>query len=168
MRSALTTAVAFSALLATLFARSSLPASAASPSDDLAGRYSMSPAEGGFVRLDRQSGAMTFCTKSDSAWNCTPMGDPQQSTTGEIDRLEAENKNLKADKKHLEEMLGMADPTKPAETNPDGSLAAPRAPMPIPSEQDVDKVFDYFEGMMKKFRERMKKLDDTPGKEQQL
>ena len=38
----------------------------------------------------------------------------------------------------------------------------------IPGEQDVDQAFDYFEGMMKKFRERMKKLEDVPEKEHQL
>lgn len=145
-----------------------LPAFAA---DDEAGRYSMSPTEGGFVRLDRNTGAMTFCTKGDAsksepAWACTPMGDAQQLSNSERERLEAENKALKTDKQHLEEMLGMADPSKPGATSPDTGSAAP--PMKIPSEKDVDQVFDYFEGMMKKFRERMKKLEDTPGKEQQL
>ena len=144
-------------------------ASAADPADTT-GRYSMSPADGGFVRLDRQTGAMTLCakpdpSKPDAGWNCTPMGDAQQTTNSEIERLEAENKSLKADKRHMEEMLGMADPSKP-QTPETGTLPPPA--MKIPSEQDVDKVFDYFEGMMKKFRERMKKLEDDPGTERQL
>lgn len=158
--------------LAGLLAVLTIAASPVLAADDEAGRYSMSPADGGFVRLDRQSGAMTFCTegdvaKPDSSWNCTPMGDAQQSINDEIKRLEAENKSLKTDKQHLEEMLGMADPSKPGSTNPDaGPNTAP--PLKIPSEQDVDKAFDYFEGMMKKFRDRMKKLEETPDKEQQL
>ena len=142
----------------------------ASAAQEAEGRYSMSPAEGGFVRLDRQTGAMTFCTKPDASkpegWSCTPMGDAQQLSNSELERLQSENKSLKADKQHLEEMLGMADPSKPGATSPDTGSAAP--PMKIPSEQDVDKAFDYFEGMLKKFRERMKKLQDTPETEHQL
>jgi hypothetical protein len=124
-------------------------------SDDDTGRYSMSPADGGFVRLDRKSGAMTFCTKTESAWNCSPMGDAQQSTNAEIERLQAENKDLKTGKRNLEDMLGMADPDKPRA--PETGSTAP--PMKVPSEQDVDQAFDYIEGMVKKFRERMKKLE---------
>ncbi len=154
-----------------LLAGASAAGLAASAVDDAAGRYSMSPTDGGFVRLDRQTGAMTFCTKGDAAkpetaWSCTPMGDTQQLTDTERDRLEAENKALKADKQHLEEMLGMADPSKPGAVNPDTGSVAPK--LKIPSEQDVDQAFDYLEGMMKKFRERMKKLDDVPNKEEQL
>lgn len=139
---------------------------AASAANDESGRYSMSPADGGFVRLDRQTGAMTFCTKTDAAWACSPMADAQQSSNTEIERLESENKNLKADKRHLEEMLGLADPGKPATASPETGSTTP--PMKIPSEQDVDTAFDYFEGMIKKFRERMKKLDEGQNKGQQL
>lgn len=168
MTVALKTAVAlllFVGLTAAPFA-----ASAADPAD-ATGRYSMTPADGGFVRLDRQTGAMTLCTKPDpakpdAAWNCTPMGDAQQSANGEIERLEAENKNLKADKQHLEEMLGMADPSKPGITSPDTGSIAP--PMKIPNEKDIDQAFDYIEGMVKKFRERIKKLEDDTDKERQL
>ncbi len=136
--------------------------------DDEAGRYSMSPADGGFVRLDRKTGAMTFCTKADASWNCSPMGDAQQSTNAELEKLQAENKDLKDSKRNLEEMLGMADPDKPKA--PETGSTAP--PMKVPSEQDVDQAFDYIEGMVKKFRERMKKLEeganDGTNKGQQL
>jgi len=138
------------------------------------GRYSMAPTDGGFVRLDRQSGAMTFCTKAadatkpEAVWSCTPMGDAQQAANSEIERLQSENKGLKADKQHLEEMLGLAEPGKPGTTQtPPGDSASP--PMKIPSEQDVDQAFDYIEGMVKKFRERIKKLEEQDtGKGQQL
>ncbi len=130
------------------------------------GRYSMSPADGGFVRLDRQTGAMTFCTKTDATWACSPMGDAQQASNSEIERLETENKSLKADKRNLEEMLGMASPEKPGAAPPETGSTTP--PLKVPSEQDVDKAFDYFEGMIKKFRERMKKLEEGQDKGQQL
>lgn len=141
-------------------------AAAASAAGDETGRYSMSPADGGFVRLDRQTGAMTFCTKADATWACTAMADAQASANTEIDRLEGENKSLKSDKRHLEEMLGMADPSKPGSAAPETGSTPP--PMKIPSEQDVDQAFDYLEGMVKKFRERMKKLEEGTNKDQQL
>lgn len=36
-------------------------------------RYTMAPTEGGFVRLDTVTGAMSFCSKDNGGWSCTPM-----------------------------------------------------------------------------------------------
>jgi hypothetical protein len=135
---------------------------AAAPGDD-DGRYTLTPTDGGFVRLDRQTGAMSFCTKAD-AWTCSPMVDSVDHLKTEVERLETENKALKTDKKNLEEMLGMAEPGKPAQGSAEKSspLPGPGGPtgsMPVPTEKDVDKVFDYFEGMVKKLRERLKRLE---------
>lgn len=122
------------------------------------GRYRMSPTEGGFVRLDTETGSMALCAKRDQGWSCTAMADDQASQRQRIETLEAENKALREEIKRLEEVLGVGD-TKP------GSGAAP-APAPpggafkLPSEEDIDKGFDYLDRMLKKFRDRMKKLED--------
>jgi hypothetical protein len=146
-------------------------AAVAAPDDD--GRYALTPTDGGFVRLDRQTGAMSFCTKASADWSCTPMADSEDHLKSEVERLEGENKTLKTDKKNLEEMLGMAEPGKPAAGAPGektSPLPGPSGSIPVPTEKDVDKVFDYFEGMVKKLRERLKKLEKEtePGKEQPL
>ncbi len=117
--------------LAALLAVFSVPGSGFGA--DAPGRYAMSPTEGGFVRLDTQTGAMALCNR--------------------IDALEKENQKLKDDIKRLEETF--------AETpgaGPDGPKS-----FTMPEEKDVDKAFDYVESMIKKFRERMKKLEEKEG-----
>ena len=132
------------------------------------GRYTLTPADNGFVRLDRQTGAMSFCTKAGPDWACNPMADSADHLKTEVERLESENKSLKTDKKNLEEMLGMADPSKPAMPGEAAPLPGPGGAMPVPTEKDVDKVFDYFEGMVKKLRERIKRLEKDQTEEQPL
>ncbi|MEW5965349.1 MAG: hypothetical protein AB1749_17560 [Pseudomonadota bacterium] len=121
-----------------------------------AGRYRMSPTDGGFVRLDTQTGAMALCAKRDQGWSCTAMADDQASQRQRIETLEAENKALRDEIKRLEEVLGVGE-SKP------GTGAAPPAPpggaFKLPSEEDIDKGFDYLDRMLKKFRDRMKKLE---------
>lgn len=135
------------------------------------GRYTVNPTDGGFVRLDRQTGAMSFCTKAAADWSCTPMADAADHLESEVERLESENKALKTDKKNLEEMLGMAEPGQPTPGTPSEKsvpLPGPSGSIPVPSEKDVDKVFDYFEGMVKKLRERIKRLEKESAPEQPL
>jgi hypothetical protein len=120
-----------------------------------AGRYRMSPAEGGFIRLDTQTGAMSLCAKRDQGWSCAAMADDQASQRQRIEALEAENKALREEIKRLEEVLGVGE-SKP------GAAPAPAPPggaFKLPSEEDIDKGFDYLDRMLKKFRDRMKKLE---------
>ncbi|MCP4780724.1 MAG: hypothetical protein GY877_08220 [Hyphomicrobium sp.] len=65
-------------------------------------RYTMSPAENGFVRLDKQTGAMTQCTRDNGVWTCKPMADSQHELQNEIDKLRAENKSLRKQVDDLE------------------------------------------------------------------
>jgi hypothetical protein len=125
------------------------------------GRYTMTPADGGFVRLDTETGAMALCAKKDSQWACEPMPDSQAAQRRDIERLEAENKALKDEVRRMEEMLGLGDP-KP------GDGGAKKAERPkggpgLPSEEDVDKAFDYVTRMLKKFQEKMRELEGGGG-----
>ena len=129
------------------------------------GRYTLSPADGGFVRLDRQTGSMSFCTNTDNGWRCDPMADGSETMRKEIERLQSENESLKANKEHLEDMLGMNDPD--GSGSPDSEPPAQGA-MKIPTEEDVDRVFDYIEGMVKKLRERIERIEKEAEQEQTL
>ncbi len=120
-------------------------------SDTKSERYTMSPAENGFVRLDKQTGAMTQCTRDDGVWACKPMADSQHELQNEIEKLRAENKSLRKQVDELEETLGIG-PEPPDE-------AGPTTRFELPSEKDVDRAFDYLEGMLSKLRERMEKLE---------
>lgn len=150
--------------LAALAAVLAVPALAwAAGPEDESGRYSISPTDGGFVRLDRQTGAMSFCTQKNADWQCAPMADSDQAMREENSKLAAEKQALEAQKKHLEEMLGIGEPGKEEGVKP-GEGAAPGGPVKVPTEEDVDKMFDYLEGMVKKFKDRIKKLEEKSDK----
>lgn len=128
-------------------------ASSAGARAEVPGRYSMSPTQGGFVRLDTQTGTMALCTQKDAAapWSCADMPESADSSRQRIEALENENKALKDEVKRLEEVFGQAP-----------GAEAPKS-FTVPDEKDVDKAFDYIESMIKKFRERVKKLEDKEG-----
>ncbi len=124
--------------------------------EDRAGRYTMVPTDSGMVRLDTDTGEVALCAKKDGDWACRPMPDSEKSLRGENERLAAENKGLKDEIKRLEETLGIDEP-KPGD---DGPGSSPRAKIELPTQADLDKAFDYFEGMVRKFRERLRRLDE--------
>lgn len=132
---------------------------------DAGGRFTMTPTDGGFVRLDTQSGAMSLCAGKDGEWSCRAMPDDQKALQDRIARLEDENRALKEENRRLEDVLGLnADKPKadggPLDAPKDGGPPVPPPQkLPLPSEKDVDKAFDYVEGLLKKFRERLKKLE---------
>lgn len=128
-------------------------ATASLGAEESPGRYSMSPADGGVVRLDRETGAMSFCSNKDGAWGCTPMAGAGDGLRAEVERLEKEIGELRAENRRLAERSGSA--TEAPDTAPD----APQGNIEIPTEKDVDKLFDYVEGMVRKFRERIERLE---------
>lgn len=124
---------------------------------DEIGRYTMSPADDGFVRLDTKTGVMALCRREDSGdWACKDMADGQRKLRDELHRLEQENSALKDEIRGLEETLGLAD----GGGKPHDSGTTLR----LPSEEDVDKAFDYLERMAKKLHERMDKLEKEHGR----
>jgi hypothetical protein len=132
------------------------------------GRYTMSPAENGFVRLDKETGAMALCTKKDGTWACLPMDDKQADLRKELDRLKAENSELQGEVRRLEDTFvggkraeGSADGKTPPLDGPPGGLPPGGLPeLELPTEEQVDKAVDYLEGMIRKFRERFEDFGD--------
>src|SRR5208283_3111497 len=58
-------------------------------------RFSMTPAEGGFLRLDKQTGAVSFCTVEAGAAACRAGPDERAALEKEIAQLRRENAELK-------------------------------------------------------------------------
>ena len=125
-------------------------AAAADTADNSAGRFTMSPVDGGFLRLDKQTGAVAMCARTGTTWGCTPVEDhtPAAAAT-ELSKLEQENKDLKDRVKALEETLE----TKPSLNGPPGGKVQ------LPTDQEVDQALGYLERVYKKVRDRMKDLD---------
>jgi hypothetical protein len=112
----------------------------------------MSPIDGGFLRLDTQTGAVALCAKADAAWTCNPVDD--KSTSGDasqVAKLESENHELKDRVKALEDQLDAAKSNAP--------LPHARVKIELPSEAEVDQALDFMERMFKKIRERVRDLD---------
>lgn len=120
--------------------------------EDKLGRYTMTPTEGGVLKLDTVTGAVSFCTRAEGDWGCKPTKDGEQILRREIEGLRSELSVLKEQLTKMEEIAGIGDPGKS-----DGR--GPHAKMDLPTEKDVDQAFDYFERMVKKLRERLNKIE---------
>lgn len=122
-------------------------------------RYTMSPVDGGFVRLDKKTGAMSLCGKSNDTWTCEAMKDNSQELREQLDALRAENADLKDEIRRMEEVFGL-NGKRDGEGRPGPQANQPPGEFNLPSEQDVDKAIDYLEGMIRKFRERFEDFGD--------
>ena len=134
---------------------------------DTRGRYSMSPVEGGQLRLDKETGAVALCARKGETWTCEPVEDKAKTIEEKLKKLEDENKELK---NHIANLEAMLDKDSKGGDLKGGDKGPPAGSMPIPSEEDVDKALDYVERMFKKFRDRLQKLekpapDAAPGPE---
>jgi hypothetical protein len=98
---------------------------AASPAPAEPGRYTMTPAPNGFLRLDTQTGAVSLCTVSGASAECRSAADERTALNDEVDRLAKRNADL-------EKQLADA-----------GKSRSPRAA--LPSKYDMNTAFDYAE-----------------------
>ncbi|HPG88157.1 MAG TPA: hypothetical protein PLD46_00775 [Hyphomicrobium sp.] len=130
-------------------------AAVADPASESSGRYTMTPVDGGFMRLDKETGAVALCTKKDATWACESVKDGT-GITSDAAKIEAENKALKERIKALEDTKTASPPSADAyPTEPPGGSVSQ-----LPTEEEVDKAFDYIEGMYKKLRDRIKKFEE--------
>ena len=124
----------------------------APPTDERPGRFMLQPADGGFIRLDTATGDISLCVRAGASVECKPVKDDRDMQR-EMARLVDENRELKAEIKRLEGMLGL-----------DGGPGKPKPRLELPSEEDVDKALGYVERMFKKFRDKLRELDGGGGK----
>ncbi|MFA5955510.1 hypothetical protein [Hyphomicrobium sp.] len=143
-------------------------AAVAEPSTDAGDRFTMSPVDGGFLRLDKRTGAVAMCAKNGNEWACKPVAD--QTSNGPADKfshLESENRDLKDRVKELEKLL---------ETRPLGAppLDGPQAEGPpggksqLPTDEEVDQALDYMSRVYKKIREHIKDLNKSLPPDEQI
>jgi len=137
--------IAWSATLAAL----ALASAAVADTTDNAGRFTISPVDGGFLRLDKETGAVAMCARSGTAWACTPVEDRTPTAAAEVSKLERENRDLRDRVKALEDSLETKIPLE----GPPGGKAQ------LPTEQEIDQALDYLERVYKKVRDRVKDLD---------
>lgn len=136
-------------LVLTVIAVASMATAAAQ--DNRPGRYTMHKTEDGLVRLDTETGAVSVCRKVDNNWRCEAMVGAPADTSQEMAKLRRENAELRAEIKRMEDDLGLNG-------NRDRSTTSKRE-FKLPTEQEVDQALNYFERMLRKFQDRLKRLE---------
>jgi hypothetical protein len=92
------------------------------------GRFSMTPTQGGFLRLDKETGAVSFCTVEAGLSLCRISADERAALEAELARLRRENAELKAA----------------------GGPHAPGASSGLPKEEDMERVLSFTERFMRR------------------
>src|SRR5690349_686542 len=127
-------------------------AAAAAEPDSENGRYTFTPSADGMVRLDTKTGTVSNCSNSSSGWACYAAPDERKALDEEIGRLQAENEKLKT-------QLAAREPAK-SDSKSDGKQAAPdvadgqrKIEIPLPSDQDMDRVMSFLQRAWKRLVE---------------
>jgi hypothetical protein len=136
--------------LLALFALTVL-AGAAPDTEERGGRFVMTPVEGGFLRMDTLTGAVSMCQRTGGKWACEAVADDRRTLETEMERLGAENRQLNSTVKRLEEMLALPEA--------DDRRADKGSKFQLPSEEDVDRALGYMQRLMRKFKDKMRELD---------
>lgn len=90
-------------------------------------RFTLTPADGGFMRLDKDTGAVSYCSAKDGVSVCRASADERAALEAEIARLRLENTKLKA---RLD--------------------AAPGKPSTLPSEEEFERALSFTERFMRR------------------
>ena len=106
--------------------------------DEANGRYALAPLEGGIVKLDTRTGAVTECRRKDDALSCALAQDERQKMQDEIDRLTRDNAELRA-KLNRSPTEGVEKPS-PA----------------LPSDEDVERALSLMERFLRRFKDIMR------------
>jgi hypothetical protein len=123
-------------------------------------RYTMSPVEGGMLRLDSQTGAVSICRQQEGGdWSCAAVPDSQLALQREIDELEAENASLRAELEKIKSAGGGEQGTatdKKQDRLPRGSERH------LPSDETIDELMTVLEKMVRRFQDMIDSLKEQP------
>ena len=135
------------------------------------GRYALSPAGDGVLRLDTRTGAVSTCTNSGAGWACYAVPDERAAMDAEVGRLQADNERLKADSEKLKAELAEREPTvagKIEEPLPKSDSLKKSEPkvaegerkieIPLPSDRDMDRMMSFVERAWRRLIEMANRL----------
>lgn len=122
--------------LAPLFALAEATPSIVAPEGD---RFTLQPTDGGFLRMHRDTGALSFCSVKDGVAVCRLGADERAALEAEIERLRAENARLRA------------------------AGGAPQRPSALPSEQDFERALSFTERFVRRIMRLFKEEAPSGG-----
>ncbi len=102
-------------------------------------RFTLQPADGGFLRMNKDTGAVSFCTVKEGVSVCRMGADDRAALEAEIERLRAENTRLKT------------------------ASIAPRKPSALPDEQEFEKALSFTERFLRRIMRLFKEEAPTGG-----
>jgi hypothetical protein len=126
-------------------------AAAQSMPDTENGRYTLSPAADGMIRLDTRTGAVSNCSNGGAGWACFSVPDERAALDAEIGRLQAENDRLRAqlderdqaEANQADKALPKSDSLK--KTDPKVAEGERKIEIPLPSDRDMDRLMSFVE-----------------------
>jgi hypothetical protein len=174
----ITKAVSISAIVfaaSVLVATSDAMAQSAPESEN--GRYSLSPIPDGVLRLDTRTGKVSTCNNnSGGGWACHALPDERAAYDEEIGRLQAENAKAKADLEKLKAELASREPVAEGKTDealpksdslkkpePKTADGARKIEIPLPSDQDMDRVMTFLEQAWRRLVEMANRVQKDVG-----
>ncbi|WP_156921985.1 hypothetical protein [Azorhizobium doebereinerae] len=101
----------------------------AAPSSEARGRFSFAPVDGGALKLDTQTGMVSFCSKGSGGFACVAVPDSRDAYEAEIARLQAQ-----------------LDGRGPAKAY--GNTLS----VPLPSQSDLDAAYSYATRLYQRLR----------------
>jgi hypothetical protein len=144
---------------------------AASTPDTENGRYTLSPVADGVIRLDTRTGIVSTCSNSGTRWACYTVPDERAALDAEIGRLVADNDRLKAELAAREPTVsGKTDEALPKTDSlkrdePKAADSERKIEIPLPSDQDVDRVVSFLERTWHRLMEMANRMQkDVSGK----
>lgn len=167
-------------LFAALAVAATLAAPALAQTDDRpdseGGRYMLREVDGDYLRVDRDNGDTSVCRRGDAGWTCTLVADDRNAYEAEISRLAQENAELARQVDGLRQELTALRALAPRpETTPAPELEGEPEAAPgetpeaeersdkdvipdLPSDEDLDRLSETFEAVMKRFVEMLRSL----------
>ena len=142
------------------------------------GRYALSPAGDGVLRLDTRTGAISTCNNSGAGWACYAVPDERAAMDAEIGRLQADIDRLQSDNEKLKADLASREPTVPGKieeplpksdslkkSEPKVTEGERKIEIPLPSDRDMDRMMSFLERAWRRLIEMANRVQrDASGK----
>ncbi|GLK81728.1 hypothetical protein [Methylopila turkensis] len=146
---------------AAMFAVAAPAASGAeSPRPD---RYELKPADGGFLRLDRETGATAFCRAVGEGYDCRAAGATDQPS--EIRRLEERVAALEEQVRKL--AAGVPTPAEPKAGEPKLVEPGSGPTLRLPTDKEIDQLAETMGRALRRFREFAETLEKNAEPDEQ-